>query len=285
MPCRAERARAHTLTKPETQHPKPQHLNPQIVPTCARAHCLSCSQEAYNLAPFDDVIANKRDFVFTTPNMAACLEAEVLFKPLLTQRVLRGGKSLNHYGGVIYTLKSRHDINGVADLVDKKITASDFKLCQFQWGVIDDSGISMIADPAQLRFNPRGNKAIIDELLTGITDVGFARTDTLELYDSEEDRNKIKVVGVRQDVMLEGQTFPFQTTSPLYPENTLMVGDHVDWELQLEVTKALLSLTSSSNETKWAKVESFQPALSYATVRDLMMRIGIMRLDKVCVSV
>jgi len=238
------------------------------------------AQAAYDLSPFDDVIANKRDFVLTTPNIAACLQSEFLFKPLLTQRVLRGGRSLNHYGGVIYTLKTRNDINSVSDLAGKKITASDFNLCQFQWDVIDASGISMIADPAQLRFNPAGNKAIVDEVLAGTTDVGFARTDTLELYDVQEDRDKIKVVGELKGVMLEGQPFPFKTTSPIYPENTLMVGEHVEWQLQAAVTQALLALPSNSSESKKAKVEAFQPALSYGPVRDLMVRIGTMTHDE-----
>jgi hypothetical protein len=30
------------------------------------------------MAPFDDPIANQRDFTFTYPNMAGCLEAEFL---------------------------------------------------------------------------------------------------------------------------------------------------------------------------------------------------------------
>ena len=82
------------------------------------------------LEPFDDPIASQRDFIFTTPNMAACLESEFLAAPLVTQRVKRSGKELNRYGGVIYTLKSRTDINEVKDLKGKIITATDFKLCQ-----------------------------------------------------------------------------------------------------------------------------------------------------------
>lgn len=68
--------------------------------------------------------------------MAACFESEFFANPLVTQRVKRGCqeqsgcKELSHYGGVIYTLKSRTDINQVKDLKGKIITATDFKLCQ-----------------------------------------------------------------------------------------------------------------------------------------------------------
>ena len=34
-------------------------------------------------------------------------------------------------------------------------------------------------DALQIRFNPGGNAAIVADVLSGITDVGFARTDTI----------------------------------------------------------------------------------------------------------
>ena len=65
-----------------------------------------------------------------------CLESEFSFTPALTQRVRvrtpeePNGRELNRYGGVIYTLKSRTDVNVVQDLKGKVITASDLKLMQ-----------------------------------------------------------------------------------------------------------------------------------------------------------
>ena len=46
-------------------------------------------------------------------------------------------QELNHYGGVIYALKSRTDIQSIADLRDKIVTASNFKLMQHQWRVFE----------------------------------------------------------------------------------------------------------------------------------------------------
>jgi hypothetical protein len=39
--------------------------------------------------------------------------------PLTTVRNYRGGKELNHYGGVVYALKERTDIRDITDLKDK----------------------------------------------------------------------------------------------------------------------------------------------------------------------
>jgi len=235
---------------------------------------------AYDLAPFDDPIASARDFVFAPPNMASCFESEFFANPLVTQRVKRGVQELSHYGGVIYTLKSRTDINHVKDLKGKIVTASDFKLCQFQWGVIEDSGISFIADTAQIRFNPGGNKAIVEDVLSGNTDVGFARTDTIESFPAV-DQDKLKVIGAVQNLMYEDKVFPFQTSSMLYPENTLLALAHVDFELQSRVVQALLNLDRNSSETKRANIVSFQPALSYAPAQNLMQELDMMTKDPV----
>lgn len=57
-------------------------------------------QDAYDMLPFENQGHNERDFIFTYPNMAGCLEAEFRHIPLLTVRNIRGGVSgLNHYGG------------------------------------------------------------------------------------------------------------------------------------------------------------------------------------------
>ena len=64
---------------------------------------------------------------------------------------------------------------------------------QFQWGVIDDSGIWMMSDTKQIRFNPGGNVAIVSDVLTGRTDVGFARTDTISSFPPS-DQAMLKVI-------------------------------------------------------------------------------------------
>ncbi len=47
------------------------------------------------------------------------VQAEFLQTPLTTVRNFRGGKELNHYGGVIFALANRTDIQTVRDLKDK----------------------------------------------------------------------------------------------------------------------------------------------------------------------
>jgi hypothetical protein len=205
-------------------------------------------EDAYNMAPFDDPIANERDFTFTYPNMAGCLEAEFLQVPLTTVRNYRGGKELNHYGGVVYALKERTDIRDITDLKDKVVTASNFKLCQHQWRVFDDAGVSLMAETAQVRFTSKGEDSIPFDVLSGITDAAFTRTDYLESFLAKDPVNgaRLRILNpVTPPPILDGEPFPFQTTSELYPEYGLLAGKHVEWELQREVLTALLKLNKN----------------------------------------
>ena len=70
-------------------------------------------EDAYVIAPFDEPLKNTRDFAFVYPNMGGCLEAEFLSAPLVTVRNYRGGRELNHYGGVVFTAADRDDINSI----------------------------------------------------------------------------------------------------------------------------------------------------------------------------
>ena len=212
---------------------------------------ISPAQDAYKIEPFDDPIANKLDFTFAYPNMCGCLEAEFLQVPLTTVRNYRKGQELNHYGGVVYVLKDRGakgEISKIEDLRDKIVTASNFKLCQHQWRVFDDAGVSLMADTRQIRFSAAGEDALIADVLNGESDAAFTRTDALESYKDREPVNaaRLKILPSVDPPLLDGEHFPFQTTSELYPEYGLLAGMHVEWELQREVLTALLKLTTDS---------------------------------------
>eukprot|EP00277_Geminigera_cryophila_P031941 CAMPEP_0173063384 /NCGR_PEP_ID=MMETSP1102-20130122/4355_1 /TAXON_ID=49646 /ORGANISM="Geminigera sp., Strain Caron Lab Isolate" /LENGTH=657 /DNA_ID=CAMNT_0013930183 /DNA_START=160 /DNA_END=2132 /DNA_ORIENTATION=+ len=266
--------------------------------------------------------------------MAGCLEAEFLNVPLTTVRNYRGGfeSGLNHYGGVVYALSSRTDIKGIEDLKDKivdrvefqimsaSVAGSNFKLCQHQWRVFEDAGVSLMADTKQVRFSSNGEDSLIDDVLDGISDAAFTRTDAIEDWRQKhpEKKNLLRILSpVTPAPVLDGIPFPFETTSELYPEYGLLAGIHVEWELQREVLQALLSLTVNDTITDDmycnitratgknaagdqlaqsdamvegqpctinilanAQIAAFQPALSYGPARDLFETLGLMTLDR-----
>jgi hypothetical protein len=86
------------------------------------------------------------------------------------------------------------------------------------------------------------------EILSGITDAAFTRTDYLESFRAKDPVNgaRLRILNpVTPPPILDGEPFPFETTSELYPEYGLLAGRHVEWELQREVLTALLKLNKN----------------------------------------
>lgn len=193
------------------------------------------------------------DFVFTFPNMAGCLEMEFNAAPLLTLRNFRRNIELNRYGGVIFTTVNRTDITSVKDLRGKVVMGTSPLLCQHQWRVFQENGINMFGDvdqvtptpnpcpaarlslkhknltnchTAQMMFSGDEN-VMLENILRGVADAGFTRTDSMEAWEQDASKiqykGKFKIVSVRENVMIEGVPFPFNTSSQLYPENGILV--------------------------------------------------------------
>mmetsp|Transcript_13562 Transcript_13562/g.26667 ORF Transcript_13562/g.26667 Transcript_13562/m.26667 type:complete len:371 (+) Transcript_13562:36-1148(+) len=235
------------------------------------------SKEAYTLAQFDS--ADNHDFVYTHPNMIACLEAEFLYNPVATVQNIRSGVAgLSHFGGVLFVRNNRTDLHMISDLKDKVVTVFNFKLMQQEYQVFEDNGVSLFADSAQVRFTTKTDAEIMQDVLHGRTDAAFARSDVWHSADVSV-RQHLRVLQPRGNMTMGGRPYPFPTTSELCPEFGLLAAEHVPWEVQAEVMSALLRLGASSLETTSAGISVFQPALSYSAVRDLHQRLGLMSLD------
>jgi ABC-type phosphate/phosphonate transport system substrate-binding protein len=98
------------------------------------------------------------------------------------------------------------------------------------------------------------NRALtLSEFCSGITDAAFTRTDYLESFLAKDPVNgaRLRILNpVTPPPILDGEPFPFQTTSELYPEYGLLAGKHVEWELQREVLTALLKLNKNDTVQK-----------------------------------
>ncbi len=87
--------------------------------------------------------------------MIGCLEAEFRHSPILTVRTVRGGvEGMNQFGAVVYVRNDRADLQRMADLKDKIVTASFFGLMEQQWRTLEDKGVSLFSDIAQALARP-----------------------------------------------------------------------------------------------------------------------------------
>ena len=216
--------------------------------------------------------ANKLDFVFADSAVAACIESEARFAPMLTFRSSAGVE----VGGVV-VVRRESGVTNMQDLRDKVVAASDWSLIYQHQRVMEAQGFCPMTMAAQVRI---GGRRIIEELLEQRADAAIVRSALLEAPAVAGVRDRLRIVGAATRDMANGQRFPFPVTSDLLPESTLMTAPHVRWEIQREVTIALLQLHLWQNRSNWTQLSSlrFQPALSYSAARDAIQFAGLLRL-------
>ncbi|CAB9520615.1 Ephrin type-B receptor 3 (Fragment) [Seminavis robusta] len=194
------------------------------------------------------------DFIHVNPAAYSCIAAEYGAQPLVSQvsRRTAGDRTYNLdvFGGVIVALANNTGINVLEDLKDKIIaTASISGLGsgQMQFRELQRAGLSYIQDPKQLVFTSNQGK-IVKGLTSGQFDVGFIRTDQLERSNGDEDLEtflkRFKTINLQPPQTMEnGEVFPFQTSTPLYPEWGLSARSHVDEAVSRAVQESLTALS------------------------------------------
>lgn len=214
------------------------------------------------LTLFSDSEAGLVDFIYVNPSAYSCIESEYGARSLVSQisRRVVGGQEyfLKRFGGVIATLADRDDIQTIHDLKDKVIAAASISGLgsgQMQFREMQNAGMSYINDPRQLVFTSNQGK-VVQGVLDGKFDVAFIRTDQLERsIDSEGnpiDIRKWKVIDPKPNLSIDRTPFPFQSSTPLYPEWNIASLDHVPDEISTELQNAMLNI---GKYTKLAKAK------------------------------
>jgi len=205
---------------------------------------------------FEDTDSGNVDFLYVNPSAFSCIESEHDARSLVSQISLRNvqGNSYNlrRFGGVIITRADNHNIHSIHDLRDKVIAAASISGLgsgQMQFRAMQEAGLSYINDPKQLIFTSDQGK-VVNGVLSGRFDVGFVRTDQVERTVDAEGKlvNKtlLKVIDPLPDLSNDGVPFPFQSSTPLYPEWNLASMPHVAEDMALEVQNAMLHIADHS---------------------------------------
>eukprot|EP00526_Cylindrotheca_closterium_P003152 CAMPEP_0113602524 /NCGR_PEP_ID=MMETSP0017_2-20120614/800_1 /TAXON_ID=2856 /ORGANISM="Cylindrotheca closterium" /LENGTH=1434 /DNA_ID=CAMNT_0000510873 /DNA_START=21 /DNA_END=4322 /DNA_ORIENTATION=- /assembly_acc=CAM_ASM_000147 len=203
---------------------------------------------------FSAVEARQVDFIYVNPSAYSCIESEYEAHSLASQvsrRKVDGNTyGLKKFGGVIATLSNRTDIESIQDLKDKKIAAASISGLgsgQMQFKAMVDSGMSYLQDPSELIFTSNQGK-VVQGLLSGDFDVGFIRTDQLERSKDTNgnlvNRSLFKVIDPVPNLAIDGEAFPFESSTELYAEWNIASLTHVSPDVAREVQRAMLSIGS-----------------------------------------
>lgn len=200
----------------------------------------------------NDPLDKKFDFLFVNPQKTSCIESQFGTQSLasIVFSTTADGKDvdLSEFAGLIITKADNDDIDTLTDLKNKKVAAisiADFGSGLMQFYEMKKKGMSYINDPAQLVFTGAQDGVILG-VLNGTFDAGFIRTGIIErTVDGEGklvDPSKIKIIDSRQDMTSSGIVFPYEHSTPLYPEWNFVATKMTPPEISREVQAALLSI-------------------------------------------
>jgi len=222
-----------------------------------------------------DLAVNRRqfDFVFTNPEHYVTIREDHGLKAIATLMSLVDGHPESNFGGVIFSRADRHDIQSLADVKGKIVSApSQQSLGGYSmqiWTLLKND-ISK-SDFAQLRLTGMPHDLVVEEVLSGKADVGFIRTGTIEGMVNE---GKIRAEQVYVLNRLSSDKFPQLLSTDLYPEWPFSAELDVPPDLIKLVTIALYNIPSDSVAAKIGKYYGFSSPGDYTEVESLMQRLG-----------
>jgi diguanylate cyclase (GGDEF)-like protein/PAS domain S-box-containing protein len=234
----------------------------------------------YDLAELEMAVGQKEvDVVLTNPGHYALLQHRFgLSAPLATQINQEGQHGLASFGGVIFTRSDAQKINTLSDLVGQRIvvTSTDF-LGGYQMQAFEmlEEGLPLPA-PEKLLTTGMPQDLPVQAVLAGRADVGFVRTGVLEAmaHEGKLDLGRIKVIN--QQAL---PSFPYVSSTRLYPEWPVAVVEPVDDVLARRLAVALLSLPTDSAAARGAGIRGFTTPANYAGVERLLHTLRLPPFD------
>ena len=193
---------------------------------------------------------HKIHFVLTNTCHYVMLEAQYDITRIVTLDKSIPGKSVNQFGGVIFTRADRTDINTLDDLKGKSVLAVEQKsLGGFLvgWEELDKVGIDPFKDFAKLSFNGMPHDDVVFKVQNHLADVGMVRTSILEslVEDGRINLSDFKIINQKQN-----SNFPFIHSTLLYPEWPFSKIKMTSHDLAKKVALALLSMPENHKAAK-----------------------------------
>ncbi|CAD6880482.1 Phytochrome, two-component sensor histidine kinase (EC 2.7.3.-); Cyanobacterial phytochrome B [Methylomonas albis] len=231
--------------------------------------------EALNYQELEASIdAKQLDFVLTNPGHYIHISYQHSFSaPLATLVRRENDRSQDMFGGVIFALAEREDLNALSDLRGKKIAVtSQDSLGGFQMQAYEaaQAGIDIVK-ASQLLLTGMPHDAVMEAVLAGQADIGFVRSGVLE------DLAKNGKLDLRQIKILNAQAsagFKLLSTQ-LYPEWPFLAMPTVDHQLAKKVAGTLLLMGAD----RIPGIVGFTIPADYNSVEQLLRTLRVKPFD------
>ncbi|GAB4118649.1 MAG: hypothetical protein Fur0026_08020 [Sideroxydans sp.] len=224
----------------------------------------------------DRAVDEKRfDFVLNNPEHYVTLRAAHGLTAIATLMPLAEGHPVSQFGGVIFTRADRADINTLADLRGKAVSAvgeKSFGAYMMQRWALFQQGIE-IGEVRRLKFTGLPQDKVVREVLNGETDAGFVRTGIIESLQRE---GKLKPGQLKILDLQPAALFPQLLSTELYPEWAFSVMPGVPEQLTKAVSLALFRIRRGDAAAITGDYFGFTPPGNYAPVEAVMTRLRML---------
>lgn len=212
------------------------------------------------------------EFVLTNPEHYVLLRSEYGLATLATLMNFAEGKPTSNFGGTIFTLAKRTDLNALNDLRGKSVAAvSDKSFAGYllqRWELFKQE--ILITDLGKFYFLGVPQDNVVLEVLNGRVDAGFVRTGILEAMAAE---NKIKLDQFKVLNQQPVEYFPQLYSTDLYPEWPISAMRKVPDSLRKSVTRALFDIQANDFVARAGKYYGFTPPGDYSSVEAVMLKL------------
>ncbi|MFA5596905.1 MAG: diguanylate cyclase [Pusillimonas sp.] len=214
------------------------------------------------------------DVVFTNPVHYVSLRVNgVLSGAIATQVTLEQGHAVSQLGGAIIRRADRNDLNRLGDLDGKSVAIPGKQYlggytAQAAW--LMRHGVNL----KQINFIELGNPhdKIINAVMQGQADAGFIRSGVLEAMVKEGRLQPDELVVIEP---IQWPGFPFQVTTPLYPEWAVAALNHLGHDISRRISAALLALEPDDPAALAAGIYGFTIPKDYSLVENAMVDLRV----------
>ena len=237
----------------------------------------------FEIVPIDFVDITsmvKKDAVdFILANSAIYVELEINYgvNRIATLKNKRIGGTYTTFGGVIFCLKNRQDIQNLRDLKGKSfmgVEETSFGGWLMAWREIKEiGGLNPFSDFAPLQFGGT-HDAVVYAVRDGKVDVGTVRTDTLERMQMEGkiDLNDFHIIHEHGGGLVH---LPFLHSSREYPEWPMAKIKHTPDALAEKVAIKLIEMPADSKAAVSALCSGWTIPLNYQSVHECLKGLKV----------
>ncbi len=226
----------------------------------------------HDFADLEAAVAhNEIDILLTNPGHYILLKHRYrLSSPLVTQITQEGQHVLSTFSGVIFTRAGNASLSTLADLAGQRIATNGTSSLGGYVMAAYEMVLAGVALPAenQLLITGMPHDRAVEAVLSGQADVGFVRSGVIEAMIEERkiDPQHLKIIHRQSHT-----SFPYLSSTRLYPEWPVVTMGHVATPLARHLAVALLSLPADSAAAQAAGIGGFTIPADYGDV-DLVLR-------------